>query len=80
VAGTNLVTAFDVEVERCRSALALSLKHGHALINGKWLVDHHACAVTGQGRQHCRRRWASHIAGLEGHPAVRDWWERFVAA
>jgi hypothetical protein len=79
LAGTDLVAAFDAEVERCRSALARSLSHGHALINGKWLVDHHACAVTGEAREHCRRTWSSHVAALGGHPMVREWWARFVA-
>lgn len=75
-----LIEAFDAEVERCRSALAQSLAHAHALVNGKWLVDHHAQGMTGKNSEHCRRHWSSHVAALGGQPLVRAWWDRFVAS
>lgn len=78
--GTDLLGTFDAEVERCQSALAHSLDHGHALINGKWLVDHHARAASGRSRDDCRRCWSEHVARLGGHAQVRAWWERFVGS
>lgn len=75
---SDLLTVFDVEVERCRSALARSLHHGHALINGKWLVDHHARTVSGRNRDDCRRLWSEHVALGGGIAQVREWWTRFV--
>jgi hypothetical protein len=76
--GADLLGAFDAEVKHCLSALALSLAHGHALINGKWLVDHHARAVAGKSRDDCRRLWSEHVARLGGHSQVRAWWTSFV--
>lgn len=78
--GGNLLGTFDAEVERCQSALARSLDHGHALVNGKWLVDHHARAVTGRSRDECRRLWSEHVARLGGHARVRTWWTSFVSS
>lgn len=75
---TDLLTAFDAEAERCTTALARSLVHGHALINGKWLVDHHVRAVTGRRPETCRRDWSEHVASVGGHPQVRAWWASFV--
>lgn len=78
--GTDLLAAFDIEVERCAAALANSLAHGHALINGKWLVDHHARVVSGRSPEDCRRVWSEHTARLGGHARVRAWWTSFVSS
>lgn len=78
--GSDLLAAFDAEVELCTVALARSLAHGHALINGKWLVDHHVRAVTGRSGDECRRLWSEHVARSGGHAQVRAWWTRFVSS
>lgn len=77
--GMDLLAAFDAEVERCAAALEHSLAHGHALINGKWLVDHHARAVSGRSREDCRRGWSEHVARMGGHAWIRAWWSSFVS-
>lgn len=75
----ELVTVFDVEVRRCEEALATSLAHAHALINGKWLVEVYASGVSNRSPEQCRLEWARHVGRNGGHPEVIAWWRRLVA-
>lgn len=76
----EFVAIFDAELNRCSTALATSLEHAHALVNGKWLVEVHAAEATHSSPEHCRRAWARHVGRTGGHPEVIAWWRRFLAA
>lgn len=71
----DVLGAFEREVARCQAAIKSSQNHGHALIDGKWLVTHYAASVASGNVDDSRRVWAKHVAGLGGHPDVRSWWD-----
>ena len=50
----------------------------HTKLNGKWLVEHHACEVTGASIQVCREAWVNVITAAGGHSEVRAWWQRVM--
>jgi hypothetical protein len=75
----DLVATYERELTLCEQALATSLSHAHALVNGKWFIQEYAVRRTGQGKEKCRRTWTDHVASVGGHPEVRAWWERFRA-
>ncbi|HEY0134111.1 MAG TPA: hypothetical protein VGB85_08525 [Nannocystis sp.] len=76
----DLVGLYDAEVNRCETALATSLSHAHALVNGKWLVEVHAAEASRGSPERCRQAWAMHVGRTGGHPEVVAWWRRLQAA
>jgi hypothetical protein len=78
--GIDLVATYERELTLCEQALATSLLHAHALVNGKWFIQEYAMRRTRQGKEECRRTWTDHVASVGGHPEVRAWWERFRAS
>jgi hypothetical protein len=79
----DLVTFFDDELTRCTRATTAKdpeLAEAHALINGKWLVEVHAPPISHRSAEDCRAMWAAHVGARGGHPDVRAWWQRFLAA
>lgn len=70
---------FDAEVSKLHSAIESSLEEGHALINGKWLLLHHAAQLQpGRSPDTLRSEWARCVREAGGHPAVRDLWTRIA--
>lgn len=79
IAERNLEAMFDAEVARISGAIAASLEEGHAFVNGKWLVSHHAKErQPGRVVDVLRDEWAKQVLTAGGHPAVRDLWTRIA--
>lgn len=76
----DLIAIYDEEFARCEQALATSLNHAHALVNGKWLIQEYAVRITGKSKDECRRVWTRHVASVGGHTEIRGWWQRLRAA
>ena len=80
VSAVDTSARYDEELAVCRSAITASEDEAHTLVNGKWLVEHHACEVTRKSKADCRSEWASEIRNAGGLAEVQDWWQRIMAA
>jgi hypothetical protein len=81
----HLIEGYDVEARFHAEAAAVaarvraSLDEGHALVDGKWLVDVLAPRTLGRPRpQPCRDEWIAHAVGVGGLAEVRDLWQRIT--
>jgi hypothetical protein len=76
----DVAARFQQEVEAAEATVRGSLDEGHALVDGKWLLD--AFAPTKLGRsftgQRCRDEWIAHAVSVGGLPEVRDLWRRIA--
>jgi hypothetical protein len=81
IAGSDVEVMFDDELAAVTGALTASLDEGHALVNGKWLILHHArAAQVGRPEDVLRAEWAAAVLASGGHPLVRDLWTRIAGA
>lgn len=75
IAERDVEAMFDQESSEILRAIDASLDEGHALINGKWLVLHHAAERhPGRDTADLRSEWARAVLDKGGHPAVRALW------
>jgi hypothetical protein len=75
----NLVDMFEKSLERVEGSIERDLREGHAVINGKWLVEHMAPRRTGLSGDECRSAWSAWIGRRGGSPTVIDFWKRIAA-
>lgn len=80
IEGRDVESDFAAEVAGYQAAIATSLAHGHALLNGKWLITHFAPSIAGLSADACRAKWAEAARSNGGHPPVRDWWTRTIGS
>jgi len=78
IANRDVEKMFDAELETVRSAIAASLDRGHALCNGRWIVDHRAPSATGKSADQCRAEWCHAVCSAGGMQEVRDLWQRIT--
>jgi hypothetical protein len=85
-ADKHLFQDFDVAKEFRSRLLAFQqavdrdLDEAHALLNGKWLVEHFAPTQTGRKPDQCKIDWIAHAVSVGGLAEVRDWWERVIGS
>lgn len=81
IEGYDVEARFRQEVATVEAAIRSSLDEGHALVNGKWLVDVFAPRALGPQvtPQRCRDGWIAHAVQAGGLPEVRDLWRRLTA-
>jgi hypothetical protein len=80
------IAAYDVEARLATEVAAMearvlgSLDEGHALVNGKWLVDVFAPGRIGPHArpQRCRDEWTAHAVATGGLAEVRELWQRIT--
>ncbi|MBI2568441.1 MAG: hypothetical protein HYV63_15580 [Candidatus Schekmanbacteria bacterium] len=80
LAGRDVEAMFDREVSALLGAIRRSVDEGHALINGKWLVRHHAAAATNQSEDKCREEWCEAVRLAGGIVEARDLWQRITGS
>jgi hypothetical protein len=80
VHGTMIADRFEMELIAFRAMVARNLDEAHALLNGKWLVEHLGPTATGWTKARCRADWIAHAISVGGLPEVRDWWERVTGS
>lgn len=78
--GFGVVPRFQQHVSAFSDTVRHSLEAGHALLDGKWLVEHFAVQTTRRSKEACRRCWEAQAIDAGGHPQVRDLWTRIVGA
>jgi hypothetical protein len=81
LAGYDAEARFAAEVALAETAIRASLDEGHALVNGKWLVDVFAPRALGPSRwdkHRCRSEWLAHATAAGGLGDVRAWWQRLT--
>jgi hypothetical protein len=79
LANRDVEGMFDTEAATVRGALAASLDQGHALVNGKWLVRHHALTLNpGLRGDQCLDVWRDAVRDAGGLREVRDLWLRIT--
>lgn len=79
IADRDVEDMFDQESRKLHLALEASFEEAHALINGKWMVSHHAAHLhPGRDTADLRKEWAAAVLAKGGHPAVRDLWSRIA--
>lgn len=71
---------FNQEANAAEAAIRSSLDEGHALVDGKWLVDVFAPRTLGTATTppRCRSDWIAHAVSVGGLPEVRDLWQRIT--
>ncbi len=75
----DLVGMFKKSLEQVEGSIERDLREGHAVINGKWLVEHMAPRRTGLSGDECRSAWSAWIGRRGGSPTVIDFWKRIAA-
>jgi hypothetical protein len=80
VAGYDVEARFAQETSAIESAITTDVDEGHALVNGKWLVEVFAPRKLGApwDRQRCREEWTATAAASPGLTEVRDLWQRIT--
>lgn len=71
---------FAQEANSIESAITADINEGHALVNGKWLVEVFAPRKLGApwDRQRCRDEWINGAAASSGLAEVCDLWRRIT--
>ena len=79
VAGYDVAMRFAQEANAIESVIATDVDAGHALVNGKWLVEVFAPRRLGVpwNRQRCREEWIT-AAASSGLAEVRALWQRIT--
>ena len=77
IANYDVETRFMQEAAVVQAAIQAGLDEGHALVNGKWLVDVFAPRTLGRtwDRHRCRAEWIAHAVSVGGLLGVRDLWQ-----
>jgi len=76
IEGIDVAGRFAAEVAIYMREIDASLARGHMLLNGKWLINHHAVKCSGLAPEQCRTVWCEAVRTSGGSAAVRAWWER----
>ena len=78
--GYDVAAHFAREVESFQCAVVTSLDEGHALVDGKWIVNVFAPGRLGASfkPQACRDAWIAHATAVGGLAEVRALWERIT--
>ena len=76
IAAVDTKAKYDKEIASYRAAVGAGDDEAHLLLNGKWLVEHHACKETRKSKAKCRDDWATAVRKAGGLAEVRDWWRR----
>jgi hypothetical protein len=82
----HLIADYDVEVRFNAEAAAVgtriqaSVDEGHALVDGKWLVDVFAPSRLGPHAKPwlCRKEWIAHAVATGGLAEARELWQRIT--
>lgn len=77
--GQDPEDAFRAQVALFEAAVSGDLREAHALLNGKWLVEHMAPERTGKSPKICRREWIQHAIDVGGHSDAKSLWARVTA-
>lgn len=79
IAEIDVAGRFLQEMTAIQAAVQKSLDDGHALVNGKWLVEVFAPGRTGKrAKGLCLTEWTSHATSAGGLAEVRDLWARIT--
>ncbi len=78
IGARDVVADFDAALAKLNASVDASEDEGHALVNGKWLVDVIAAERAGLQPPICRDKYIHHIAHKGGLPEVRDLWLRLT--
>lgn len=80
IAGYDVEARFFEEVRSVEALIDVSLDEGHALVNGKWLVNVFAPRHRGLSwhRKESPQAWITAAAAQGGLPEVRDLWRRIT--
>lgn len=77
--GLEVDAMFSRQVHDFLQTLHASVDEAHALVNGKWLIDHFAARCTPATQERCREEWTACLRAAGGDPEIRAWWRRAVA-
>ncbi len=80
VRGYDVAHCFQAEVDAFNATVQRSLDEAHALINGKWLINHIADDRRWRKSGDCRELWINHAISAGGHPEVRLLWQRITGS
>lgn len=79
--GLDVSAEFQTRLEHFQGLLQTDLAAAHALLNGKWLLNHFALSKQlGRNPEGCRTQWAEAARDAGGHPEVRALWCRMFGA
>lgn len=79
--GLDVSTEFQTNLTTFQGLLQTNLCAAHALLNGKWLLNHFALSKQlGRNPEGCRTQWAEAARDAGGHPEVRALWCRMFGA
>ena len=81
IAEFDLPGEFQIRDDAFQEAVARGHDELHALVNGKWFVEHWALKHLKKARpkiklEEIRSEWCDHAIQSGGLPEVRDWWQR----
>ena len=78
LAGYDVEARFAQQTVEIEAAIRADLGEGHALVNGKWLVEVFAPRRLGArwNKHVCREHWIAATAAAGGLPQVRGLWRR----
>lgn len=76
VRGYDVAARFLAEVQVFTAQAGASEDEGHAMVDGKWLVNVFAPRQTGIAPQAAREAWIAHATATGGLAEVRSWWQR----
>ena len=76
IRGYDVADRFRAEVGAFEASLAGGEDHGHALVDGKWLVNVLAPSRLGILPPTAREAWINHGRAAGGLAEVRGLWER----
>lgn len=79
LAGLEVDAMFSRELDAFLRTLQVSVDEAHALVNGKWLIDHFAARCAPATQERCRDEWTACLRAAGGDPEIRAWWRRAVA-
>lgn len=74
----DVARLFTEAAREVEAAVRSSLAEGHALVNGKWLVDVFAAEHIHKTPKQCREHWAAYLASSGGLSDVVSFWRRIA--
>lgn len=78
--GIDVAEMFGQHCSRWETTARASLDEAHALLNGKWLINHFAATTYKERAQVCRQLWEDAVRANGGLDEVKEWWERLFGA
>jgi hypothetical protein len=74
----DVLHIFQEETTTFETAIQADLRQAHALLDGKWLIDHLAVSRTRRSKEECRKDWVEHARSHNGLPEIQHFYERLV--